>query len=210
MAEWVSNAASPDSGFQEAMGSIDRLNGPVTDLEGVLTNLCLGEGPFASLSPSNRANLARSIRCCIQAWFEAICLRHSPARQYAALANLLTKGDAVLTFNYDVALEAELVRAGKFKVKDGYVGIEASWNEDPSDVRVAKLHGSINWTGEIRGPRPGSISAGRIVLRGPFVDNRSSVLPVYPAEVLDTTCSGRGGMIDRSVHHDTANTPEGV
>ncbi len=105
----------------------------------------------------------------------------------------------MLTFNYDVALEVELVRARRFHVKDGYVGIKANWNEDDSDVKVAKLHGSINWTGDLRGPRPGSISAGGIRLLGPYVDNRSSVLPDYPAEVLDTACSVRGGMADQSV-----------
>ncbi len=98
-----------------------------------------------------------------------------PVRQQdaAALAKELTRGDAIVTFNYDVALEIELIRAKRFRVRDGY-GFDADWNEPNSDVKLLKLHGSINWTGEIAGPRPGSISAGGIRLLGPYVDNRQS------------------------------------
>jgi len=112
-------------------------------------------------------------------------------------ARKLTSGDAIVTFNYDVALEIELIRANRFRVRDGY-GFEADWNEPNSDVKLLKLHGSINWTGEIAGPRPG-FSAGGIRLLGPYVDNRQSLLPGYDSVILDKTCSGRGGITDRSI-----------
>lgn len=123
-----------------------------------------------------------------------------PVRQQdaAALAKELTRGDAIVTFNYDVALEIELIRAKRFRVRDGY-GFDADWNEPNSDVKLLKLHGSINWTGEIAGPRPGSISAGGIRLLGPYVDNRQSLLPEYASVILDNTCSGRGGITDQSI-----------
>jgi hypothetical protein len=66
-------------------------------------------------------------------------------------------------------------------------------------VKLLKLHGSINWTGEIAGPRPGSISVGVIRPLGPYVDNGQSLLPDYPGVVLDSACSGRGGMTDPSI-----------
>lgn len=198
MTDWVSKTPSRNPRFQEAIDTVVRLNGPVTDVEAAFTNLCLGHGAFAALAPTKLRTLARNIRCCLQASFEKICKRGPPAGRYAALAKQLTSGDAVVTFNYDVALEIELIRARKFRVRDGY-GFEADWDEPTSDVKLLKLHGSINWTGEIAGPRPGSISVGVIRPLGPYVDNGQSLLPDYPGVVLDSACSGRGGMTDPSI-----------
>jgi hypothetical protein len=198
LVDWVGKTNSPNPQFQEAIGTVARLNGPVKDVEALFTDLCLGQGVFTALAPNARKALARSIRCCLQLSFEEICKSGPPAGRYAALAKTLAGGDAVVTFNYDLALEIELVRAGKFRIRDGY-GFEADWDEPNSGVKLLKLHGSINWTGEIAGPRPGSISAGGIRLLGPYVDNRHSLLPGYASVVLDRACSGRGGMIDQSV-----------
>jgi hypothetical protein len=184
--------------FQEAINTIARLNGPINDVEAAFTNVSLGRGAFAALAPTELRTLTRSIRCCLSASFESLSKCGSWARCYAALAQKLTSGDAVVTFNYDVAMEIELIRAGKFRVRDGY-GFEASWDEPGSEVRLFKLHGTINWIGEICGPPPGSISAGGIRLLGPYVDNRQYLLPDYPAVVLDKVCCGRGGMTDQSI-----------
>jgi hypothetical protein len=73
-------------------------------------------------------------------------LRASPSRLYENLArNKVRSGDAVITFNYDLALERELKKAGLWEIGDGYgfpLGIETI---PSSSVRVFKLHGSANW-----------------------------------------------------------------
>ena len=195
MIDWVSKARSPDPRFAEALSIVARLNGPVRDVETLFTDLCLGQGVFAALDPNKTRVLARNISRCLLASLEGISKRGLAAGCYAALASKLASGDGVVTFNYDVALETELIRVLKFRVRDGY-GFEANWDEPGSQVQLLKLHGSINWIGEISGPRPRSISAGGIRLVGPYVDNRKCLLPEYPGVVLDTTCSGRGGTTD--------------
>jgi hypothetical protein len=51
---------------------------------------------------------------------------------------------SVITFNYDVALERSLARAGKWDVGDGY-GYEFLTCRPVSALSVLKLHGSVNW-----------------------------------------------------------------
>jgi hypothetical protein len=51
----------------------------------------------------------------------------------------------VITFNYDVALEYALKRAGKWDIKGGY-GFDFHFApEAQSAVTVLKLYGSVNW-----------------------------------------------------------------
>ena len=54
-------------------------------------------------------------------------------------------GDVVLTFNFDVALERELKRAGLWEIGDGYGFSLGPDLTPPSKVRVLKLHGSTSW-----------------------------------------------------------------
>src|ERR1022692_11424 len=89
MTDWVSKTPSRNPRFQEAIDTVVRLNGPVTDVEAAFTNLCLGHGAFAALAPTKLRTLARNIRCCLQASFEKICKRGPPAGRYAALAKQL-------------------------------------------------------------------------------------------------------------------------
>src|SRR5258708_4809583 len=56
-------------------------------------------------------------------------------------------GDAILTFNYDLAVERALRTEALWEIGDGYgfplgVGITPT-----SKVKVLKLHGSTNWLG---------------------------------------------------------------
>jgi hypothetical protein len=183
--------------FQEAIDTIVRLNGPVNDAEAVFTNLSLGQAAFAAVAQGERRRLARVIRCCIADSFDEIAGDGQRRGCYSALASKLAAGDAVVTFNYDVALEIEVIRAGKFRVRDGYGGLQSCCDEPGSDVKLFKLHGSTNWIGEVLGPRLGSLSAGGPHLLGPCVDNRRSLLPGYPAAVLDGRVRGR--MTDQSV-----------
>jgi hypothetical protein len=114
-------------------------------------------------------------------------------RLYAALAEKVTKGDIAVTFNYDLCCETELIRAGKFRVRDGY-GFEAKWDEPNSDVTVLKPHGSINWIGSLFGGISGSGGSVNSLGDRPFVDNHESILPVYESRVLDKSFRG-GGVV---------------
>jgi len=62
---------------------------------------------------------------------------------------VLAPGDAVITFNYDLALDREMKRAGKWSIGNGY-GFEidtVSLGDSP--CKLFKLHGSTNWRGEL-------------------------------------------------------------
>lgn len=92
MINWTTKNPSSDSQFQQATDLVSRLNGPVSDLEELFTNLTQGGGPFAQLGRNELDNVTRSIRSCIQVWFQEICKLGHPATSYAALANLLARG----------------------------------------------------------------------------------------------------------------------
>lgn len=106
----------------------------------------------------------------IRSWFTEI--RQQQACAYRRFATeIVTPGDCVVTFNYDVSLERELRLAGKFEVGDGY-GFRIEQLPDHSPTRVLKLHGSTNWLalmfrGITSGPfsfEPGSVLSGRPVI----------------------------------------------
>ncbi len=69
----------------------------------------------------------------------------TPAIAYDAFAKRrIEMGSAVLTLNYDVALERALVKVGKWDIGNGY-GYDAFEGRDPSPTTLYKLHGSVNW-----------------------------------------------------------------
>ena len=118
---------------------------------------------------------------------------------YAALAELVVPSDAIVTFNYDVALEQKLIegREVKFRVKDGY-GFEAKWSEPESPLKVLKLHGSVNWIALLFGGTPGFGAAHTSLGHRPFVDNSDAALPNYPSRVLGEDFR-RGGVAPGSI-----------
>jgi hypothetical protein len=69
---------------------------------------------------------------------------------FDAWAELVSPGDVILTFNWDILHEIILWRAGLWTYKDGYGFRCASQgdNEEPAKVVVLKLHGSVNWVQE--------------------------------------------------------------
>jgi hypothetical protein len=135
------------------------------------------------------------LRRLLRTYFKTI---RPDAPLYAGLAERLEEGDVVVTFNYDLALENELAKNGKFKVRDGY-GFRAEWDEDLSPVTILKLHGSLNWIGNVfQGARGGSSGYFSNSLGAhPFVDNVDSAIVGYPPRVLDKSFPG-GGVTDGS------------
>jgi hypothetical protein len=160
----------------------------------MFTDLDLGRGAFRALTEDKRKSLKTSVRSCVTAYFTSICNQGQRAPLYKALASQIENHDVIVTFNYDVSVDDELARAHKFRVKNGYGGIEADWDESDSDVTILKPHGSINWIGRLfEGATHGSRNVPNIYGKRPFVDNKDSVIFGYPSDVLDKTF-GRGGV----------------
>ena len=194
MVTWVTETHPPDSEYRQAIDAVATLNGPVLDVEGVFSDLDLGRGAFRTLTEDQQNRLNGRLRRCLADYFKSICRQQREAPLYVAFANRVEKGDVVITFNYDVSLENELIRAHKFRVRNGYgSSLEANWDEPESDVTVLKPHGSINWIaalfgGSTRGPRQVSNSLGE----RPFVDNVEALFLDYPSGILDNTFRGGG------------------
>ncbi|MFI5089379.1 MAG: hypothetical protein ACHP7P_04915 [Terriglobales bacterium] len=76
-------------------------------------------------------------------YFRSVRQHDAPA--YRALVHRLVEpGDVLVTFNYDLALDRELRKEGKWAVHDGYgFGIELP--DERSPTKLLKLHGSSNW-----------------------------------------------------------------
>jgi len=97
--------------------------------------------------------------CLVEAmrqWFADI-QRQNPGLSYEKFALEIVKpGDQIITFNYDISLDAKMRESGKWSVGDGY-GFTAQGLPMKSTVKIFKLHGSINWLavlfeGRISGP----------------------------------------------------------
>jgi hypothetical protein len=88
------------------------------------------------------ANVAADIRSAIADFFAQIRQEAHLYRQFAD--EKLKNGDVVISFNYDVAIERELKRAGLWEISDGY-GFNVLQSHSKSPVVVLKLHGSVNW-----------------------------------------------------------------
>jgi hypothetical protein len=194
LATWIIETQPQASEYRQAIDVVATLNGPVTDVEGMFTDLDLGRGTFRALTEGQRIRLSGRIRRALGKYFNTICAQHRGSPLYEAFASRIQKGDVVITFNYDVSLENELIRAQKFRIRDGYgPSLNANWDEPDSDVTVLKLHGSINWIPALFGGRttgPGAFSSS--LGERPFVNNIDAVLADYPSRVLDTTFPGGG------------------
>jgi hypothetical protein len=124
MAIWVVESQPHASEYRQAIDAVAVLHGPVADTERVFTDLVLGEGAFRALTDNQRKKLEGRIRRCLRDYFKSLSDQQHKASQYELFANKIEPGDVVVTFNYDVSLENELIRAHRFRVRNGY-GFEA-------------------------------------------------------------------------------------
>lgn len=115
------------------------------------------------------------LRTGISEWFGRI-RDGSVANLYAEFANRIVRdGDVVITFNYDDALDRELKRTGKWDAFSQGYGFPIGNGEQRCDVRLLKLHGSMNWVwNPFGGARPG----GRVFAwSGPSLGSVPVMLP---------------------------------
>jgi len=111
--------------------------------------------------------ILEGLRNALCEYFDTI--RIGEAALYRRLAeDVVETSDVVVTFNYDVSLDRELRRAGKWNVGDGY-GFSLGINSSPSSgVKLLKLHGSTNWMDVLfDGLRGGGIQVGGGDSHGP-------------------------------------------
>lgn len=109
--------------------------GELDDIEGVVTKL---------EATKNSGAILAGLREALCRFFQYI--QPAEAKLYKEFAEEVTRpGDVLITFNYDISLELELKRAGKWEVSNGYGFDLGVANIATSPTRLLKLHGSINW-----------------------------------------------------------------
>ncbi len=142
--------------IKNSIASVKEIYGSLDDFEAVLTQIDTDLRYLKSTEPNvltddeitrrvvlshARTNLGRGI-CFL---FDS--LRERPAVGYEHFAmRCINPGDCVISFNYDVSLERELRKAGKWDIGDGYGFPVCPERIVPSPVKVLKLHGSTNWS----------------------------------------------------------------
>jgi hypothetical protein len=107
-------------------------------------------------------------------WFRRIG-DESSSHLYATFAErAVRKGDVVITFNYDDALDRELKRARKWDAFSNGYGFPLGSGERTSDVLLLKLHGSMNW---VWNPFGGAMAGSFFVGNAPSLGVTPLMLP---------------------------------
>jgi hypothetical protein len=171
--------------------------GDLSNLEQVLSEL---DEPrpgsrVEAYSPEMRGRLRLYLRVAIAELFRI--LERGPAPLYERLAREKARaGDVIVTFNYDVACERELKRAGLWEISDGYGFSLNSEAIPPSWVRVLKLHGSTNWLESAFAGNTGFFQAGPNAFGSrPVIPKGALEFFGYPSEFHDTEASRIFGAI---------------
>ncbi len=171
------------------------------DLELVMTNLRDGTttGPLAKVSSDFRRVTFEGLVLEIYEYFDAICGGTKAELYEKFAADVVRPGDVIITFNYDVSLERELRRVGKWQVSDGYgFKVEIS-GLDHSLVTVLKLHGSTSWIDIVNGGHSSYFSVPPLVLGArPWISPKGMASLGYPDGMKDPEYRGGGSTSYRS------------
>jgi hypothetical protein len=193
--EWVCKTKPANHDFRLDLDQIGNLYSGLENIEQVLTDLeeSLPGSLAAQIQRPLRARLLASLRYAIREYFND--LQGAPSCPYALFARQSVRaGDVIITFNYDIACERELKRAGLWEISDGYSFSIGLKEIESSKLKVLKLHGSINWWGIIFGgnTRGASVSTDHGSLgRRPTIFFRSDFESLgYPDQLCDPECLG--------------------
>jgi hypothetical protein len=142
-----------------------------------------------------RGSLLAGIREGLCEYFDAI--KSNAAPLYCQLAErVLSPGDTMVTFNYDVSLEAELRKVGKWDIGNGYGFLLGDGITPQSSVQVLKLHGSTSWIDILfdgaRGGDYGAVGADGALGARPLILPQYFEFFGYPREVRDPRFRGGG------------------
>ncbi len=178
----------------DTFGEKPNIEDLITEIDSEIAKL---ENSIVSEDRKQRGNLGTSSGKLCEAlpeWFRQICT--SPAPSYAMFAEHIAQpGDTVITFNYDVSLERELRRFGRWDISRGY-GFPLGTVDIPSEVTMLKLHGSVNWLISLYGGATG----GAFLIDPPSSMGSGPVIHRFDLELLGyTNFSGRtwesGGVL---------------
>jgi len=166
----------------------------VDDFEEVISEL---ESPTSGsridrLPGSKRGSILAGIREVLCEYFDVLRLGDAPLyRQFAE--QVLTETDTVISLNYDVSLKAELRKAGKWHIGDGY-GFPLGHRVTPaSPVRVLKLHGSTNWIDILfQRARGGKVGPDDALGARPLILPQEFQFFGYPKGIRDPAFTGGG------------------
>ena len=166
--EYWARATFPEGhDFRDAVDTMNAEFNPTKSFELVLTDLDSRIEPFLKEKPTTPAGIREKIklvylrvalRAMIPSYFNSI--RSQPAELYRIFTTeVLAPGDAVITFNYDLALDRELKQSGKWSIGSGYGFAVDGVSSEDSPCKLFKLHGSTNWRGELF---QGNLSFGQV------------------------------------------------
>lgn len=127
----------------DSFGKSPNIEDVITSLQSRIESLENVKTAQGKAERTRLGNCLGFLNASLREWFREIHTKPAPA--YAEFAaKIVQPGDVVITFNYDDSLERELKRAGKWDISRGY-GFPLGTQDQPSDVLVLKLHGSMNW-----------------------------------------------------------------
>jgi len=157
MERWARATFPEGHSFRDAVDTMNAEFNLSKPFELVLTDLEKRLGPLlkarltksADIAEKHRLlNLRDGVKSLIHFYFDS--LRSWPAQLYEIFAvDVLERGDTVITFNYDLAVDRALKLSGKWTAGNGYgFEIPRVFFED-SPCKLLKLHGSTSWRGEL-------------------------------------------------------------
>ena len=129
---------------------------PHLNLEDVMTLLDIDFKLFSPLAASKLGqNESRQLRALKDVLARTLdyALMGPPCKKHHTVAERMKPDDVVLSFNYDILIDNALFSLGKI-TDSGYrmnffkVNQDEEWvrpSEEPSEVTLLKLHGSLNW-----------------------------------------------------------------
>ena len=169
--------------------------GGLADLERILTEL--HERPAgsraAAFSKMQCGNTIGGLKVAIPEFFHGVRGKPIPGRDlYRELArSKIRDGDAILTFNYDLACERALRTEETWEIGDGYGFSLGAGITPPSKTKLLKLHGSTNWLGILFDGNMGFSQGSNVYGPRPCLfGERDFTYLGYSKDVRDPLCKG--------------------
>lgn len=151
LCDWVRQNWKDNLFWKGYIEALQQHYGGLANLEVILTELY--EHPAgsraAALTKFCRGQTIGALKVAIPEFFNGVRQNTIVGPDlYKKLAqDHVRKGDAILTFNYDLAAEHALRAEELWQIGDGYGFSLGAGITPASDVKMLKLHGSTNWLG---------------------------------------------------------------
>lgn len=194
LVDWAARNPRPDHLHWLDADEVHALFPSLEDFEQVISELQSPApgSPIDQLPKWKRGSILAGVREALCEYFDSLRLNSAPLyRQFAE--EVCSPGDTVITFNYDVSLEAELRKAGKWHIGDGYGFPLDDSVTPPSPVKILKLHGSTSWIDILfDGARYGHVGPAGPLGARPLILPQYFRFFGYPPEIVDPRFEGGG------------------